>query len=54
LEYENCGRGVSDAEYRGGTQALSDAQEKNECVLPLFIFSGIGRITMSLYTAHHF
>lgn len=34
----------------GGTSAFSCAQTKKACVLPLFMFSVTGRITMSLYT----
>jgi len=56
LTYENSGRGgggVSNdviRRRRGGTKALMAHHEKKVCDFPAFIFSGIGRTTISLYT----
>lgn len=48
--YEKGGSGFTLSMYTGGTHALIDAHEKNECVFPPFMFSETGSITISLYT----
>ena len=59
MTYENSGRGgvsTNDVSGRGrrrrwgGTKALMAHHEKKVCDFPAFMFSGIGRTTISLYT----
>jgi hypothetical protein len=47
VEYEYCGVGIADRTEGGGTQAFSAAHVKKAWVLPLFMFSRIGRMTIS-------